>query len=70
MKIYELVGYLSDTAINREKYLTYERALALYYSGSYQEAQAIFSGNTEDLASAIMTKRCQDAIDGKIEVLA
>ncbi|MDD5377410.1 MAG: adenylate/guanylate cyclase domain-containing protein [Candidatus Gracilibacteria bacterium] len=69
VKIYELIGYLNDPSINREKYSAYEKALALYYVGEYRKAQDIFSLNTEDLASAIMTKRCQDALDGKIEVI-
>lgn len=69
IKIYELVGYLDDMSIKKEKYLTYESALALYYNGEYKKAQKIFSLNIEDLASAIMTKRCQDALDKKIEVV-
>lgn len=55
--------------IDRKKYITYEAALVLYYSGAYQEAQEIFANNTADLASAVMTKRCQDAMDGNIEVV-
>lgn len=69
VRIYELVGYLSDVSLKREKYLTYERALSLYYTADYKQAQEIFAGNTEDLASAIMTRRCQDVMDGKIEVV-
>jgi adenylate cyclase len=69
VRIYELVGFISDTCLKREKYHTYEQALVLYYGGDYKKAQEIFSGNVEDLASAIMAKRCQDVLDAKIEVI-
>ncbi len=69
VKIYELVGFAHDTAIARDKYTTYESALALYYEGKYKQAQDLFAANKEDLASAIMTKRCQAVLDGKIEVI-
>lgn len=69
VKIYELVGYLDNPSFSKEKYLTYESALSLYYLGEYEKAQSIFAGNTEDPTSAIMMKRCQDVLSGKIEVV-
>ena len=69
VRIYELVSFAHDTSFSRNKYYAYEKALVCYYAGEYKKAQEIFSENTEDLASAIMTKRCQDVIDGKIEVV-
>ena len=53
----------------REKYRTYESALALYYKGEYKKAQSIFASNTEDITSLIMMKRCQDILSGKIEMI-
>ncbi|HBB27301.1 TPA: hypothetical protein DCZ36_02275, partial [Candidatus Gracilibacteria bacterium] len=55
--------------IDMEKYRTYEQALVLYYAGQYKKARDLFSANRNDLASAIMTKRCDDAISGVITVL-
>lgn len=69
IKIYELIGYKNDTSIPREKYMNYETALAYYYAEEYKLAQDIFENNKEDLVSAIMAKRCQDAISGKIEII-
>lgn len=68
VKIYELIGFASDI-IDMEKYRTYEQALVLYYAGQYKKARDLFSANRNDLASAIMTKRCDDAISGVITVL-
>ena len=69
IKIYELVGYINDSFSPREKYRTYESALALYYKGEYKKAQSIFASNTEDITSLIMMKRCQDILSGKIEMI-
>ena len=69
VKIYELVGYVNDSSFSREKYRIYESALVLYYNGEYKKAQDIFASNREDTASVIMTKRCQDILSGKIEIM-
>lgn len=68
VKIYELIGFASDI-IDMEKYRTYEQALSLYYRGEYKKARDIFNTNGSDLASAIMTKRCDEAIAGTITVI-
>lgn len=68
VKIYELIGFASDM-IDMEKYRTYEQALSLYYTGEYKKARDVFNTNTNDLASAIMTKRCDEAMAGTITVI-
>ena len=68
MKIYELLGY-KDEVINSEKYANYSTALSLYYSGSYAEAQRVFMNILDDDAAIMMAERCQNAIDGHIEVI-
>lgn len=68
MKIYELLGD-KDEVNNVEKYAAYNNALSLYYSGSYAEAKKIFLGIPGDDAAIMMTERCQDALDGSIEVI-
>jgi len=68
VKIYELVGF-TNAPIDVTKYRTYEQALSLYYTGEYKQARDIFDTNKADLASAIMTKRCDDAIAGLVTVI-
>lgn len=68
VKIYELLGY-KDEVINSEKYANYSTALSLYYSGSYAEAQRVFMNILDDDAAIMMAERCQNAIDGHIEVI-
>ena len=68
VKIYELLGYKGEVG-NVEKYSTYDDALSLYYSGSYAEARKIFLNIPGDEAAIIMAERCQDALDGTIEVI-
>ena len=68
VKIYELLGYKDDTN-NIEKYTTYNDALYRYYSGLYTEAQKIFLSVPDDDAAEMMAERCQDALDGIIEVI-
>jgi adenylate cyclase len=50
VKIYELVGFASDS-LDREIYRTYEKALALYYKGEYKKAYDLFTTNTPDPTS-------------------
>mgnify|MGYP006054943763 CR=1 FL=1 len=54
---------------NVEKYAMYDNALSLYYSGSYAEAKKIFLNIPRDDAAIMMAERCQDALDGTIEVI-
>jgi adenylate cyclase len=68
VKIYELLGY-KDGVNNVEKYATYDNALSLYYSSSYAEARKIFMSISGDDAAIMMAERCQDALDGAIEVI-
>ena len=68
VKIYELLGYKDDTN-NIEKYTAYNDALYRYYSGLYTEAQKIFLSIPDDDAAEMMAERCQDALDGIIEVI-
>lgn len=69
IKIYELVGHVNDTSFARLRYEVYESALSLYYKGLYKEAQSMFEGNTMDTASEIMARRCQEILEGKVEVV-
>ncbi|MCA9377910.1 hypothetical protein KC711_03300 [Candidatus Peregrinibacteria bacterium] len=68
MKIYELLGH-KDENTNFEKYTDYRKALSLYYSGSYTEAQKMFMNISGDEAAIMMAKRCQNALEGNIEVI-
>ena len=68
VKIYELLGY-KDGVNNVEKYATYDNALSLYYSSSYAEARKIFMSISGDDAAIMMAERCQDALNGTIEVI-
>lgn len=68
VKIYELLSY-KDEVSDVEKYAMYDNALSLYYSGSYVEAKKIFLHIPGDDAAIMMAERCQDALDGTIEVI-
>ena len=68
MKIYELLGYKDENA-NFEKYADYSKALSLYYSGSYTEARKMFVNISGDEAAIMMAERCQNALEGSIEVI-
>ena len=54
---------------NVEKYAAYDNALSLYYSGSYTKARKIFMSISGDDAAIMMAERCQDALNGTIEVI-
>jgi hypothetical protein len=68
VKIYELLGYKDDID-GVDSNNTYSKALSLYYSGSYTEARKMFMNISGDEAAIMMAERCQNALEGSIEVI-
>lgn len=71
VKIYELIWEKTEVipADRLEKIDRYSLAMQEYYKEEYGKAKKIFSENSDDAASNMMAKRCQDVQEGKIEII-
>lgn len=71
VKIYELICQRDDDEKTQESWdiiSQYALALESYYANDYTSAKDMFSKIAWDKASRVMSERCQDVLDGKIEI--
>jgi hypothetical protein len=68
VRIFELLGFADDTYLDRGKALQYEKALAKYRNGDFEEAKKRFEANAGDPPSMAMAARCDALIAGKTEL--